>query len=415
MKILGLITEYNPFHLGHKYHLEQSLKITKATHSIAIMSSSFVQRGEPALVDKWTRAKMAIDNGVDLVIELPFVFSVQSAELFAYGSIKILDSLNLVDCISFGSENGGLINLIKAAEILVNEPIEFKNKLKENLNHGMAFSASRGSALDYYIKSHSSNDDCDYINLLKESNNILGIEYLKALIKTKSSIIPFSIGRLGNKYKDEEITTSIGSATGIRNRLYRGSISSVKEFMPESSYKYLLDFHENYGIFNRLSNYDEILRYILRIKSPNELMGIMDMEEGLENRILRMSLKHYNIQELVDEVTTKRYPSTRIKRIIIHLLMNLQRDEIKRIYGLPIEYIRVLGCNKKGLEILQRINKANEISIITKYSNFRKLRNQNINSFLEYEEKATDLFFLGISKNKPYEKMDYITSPYIVV
>ncbi len=413
MKIVGLITEYNPFHLGHKYHLDQSLKITDATHSIAIMSSSFVQRGEPALVDKWTRAKMAIDNGVDLVIELPFVFSVQSAELFAYGALKILNSLNIVDCISFGSENGELSKLKKAASILSDEPLKYKDMLKENLKKGMAYSASRSNSLDSYIKSLDSSDTYDYASMLKESNNILGIEYLKSLIRLNSSIEPFTVGRVGNRYKDNQITTTVASATGIRNKLLTESINSISDFMPKEAYKYLIEFHNRYSIFNQIDNYNEILQYLFRIKTSDDLRKIMDMEEGLENRILRLSLKHYKLNELIDEVVTKRYPSTRIKRILIHLLMDLHRDEIKKLYELPIEYIRVLGVNKKGMEILQRLSKTSEISIITKYSSYKKLNNANINLFLGFEEKATDLYFLGISKTKHYEKMDYITSPYI--
>lgn len=413
MKIVGLITEYNPFHLGHKYHLEQSLVKTKSSHSIAIMSSSFVQRGEPALVDKWTRAKMAVDNGVDLVIELPFVFSVQSAELFAYGAVKILDSLQVIDSISFGSESGDLDHLSKAAKILVDEPDNFRKKLKDNLGQGMPYSASRSLALDYYFKSLDNRDTYNYASMLRESNNILGIEYLKALIRLKSSIVPYTIGRIGNKYKDAEITTSIGSATGIRNRLLNNSHEMVKDYMPDLAYEHLMDFYHKYGAFNELSNYDEIFQYLFRIKSPKDLKEIMDMEIGLENRILKMALQNFNINDLVKTVATKRYPITRIKRILVHLLMNLRKKEIEKIYELPIEYIRVLATNKKGMEILQKISKNSEVSIITKYSNYRKLRNENINLILDFEEKATDLYFLGIKKAKPYEKMDFISSPYI--
>lgn len=413
MKIVGLITEYNPFHLGHKYHLDQSMIKTNSTHSIAIMSSSFVQRGEPALVDKWTRAKMAIDNGLDLVIELPFVFSVQSAELFAFGAVKILDSLNVVDSISFGSESGDLGNLRKAANVLVNEPLDFKHELKKNLDLGMPYSASRSLALDHYLKYLNSKDIFDYAGMLKESNNILGIEYLKALIRLKSKIVPYTIGRVGNKYKDTEITTSMGSATAIRNRLLNMSHETVKDYMPELAFEGLMDFYNSYGNFNQISNYNEILQYLLRTKRPDELKGFMDMEIGLENRILKMALLNYDLNDLVAMVSTKRYPSTRIKRILIHLLMDLRKEDIKKIYKQPIDYVRVLACNKKGMEILQKISKNSDLSIITKYAHYKKLKNENINFILDFEEKATDIYFLGIHKDKAYEKMDYIRSPYI--
>lgn len=413
MKIVGLVTEYNPFHLGHKYHLDESLRITNATHSIAIMSSSFVQRGEPALVDKWTRAKMAVDNGVDLVIELPFVFSVQSAELFAYGALKILDSLNIVDSISFGSESGELDDLKKIANILVKEPMEFKYKLKENLSKGLPYSASRSKSLDYYMKILNPNDKTDYTKLLKESNNILAVEYLKALLRLNSSITPYTVNRVGNRYKDSQITTPIGSATGIRNRLFSENLSSVEDFMPKKAYIHLEDFYKKYSNFNQLSNYNEIIQYLLRISKPKDLKDIMDMEEGLENRIIKLGLNFYNLDELTSQVATKRYPATRIKRILIHLLMGLRKENIKKIHELPIQYIRVLGFNNKGMEILKNISRNSEILTITKYSNYKTLRNKDIDLIFDYEERATDLYYLGINKNQPYIKMDYTTSPYI--
>ena len=181
MRVVGFITEYNPFHLGHKYHLDKSKEITNSTHSIAIMSGSFVQRGEPSLIDKWTKAKMAIDNGVDLVIELPFIYSVQSAELFAFGGVSILDSLKTVDYIAFGSENSDIEPLNRAAEIFNKEPMEFKVLLKKSLDRGLSYSAARSFALEKFIETTDSHNIFSYSKILKQSNNILGIEYLKAL------------------------------------------------------------------------------------------------------------------------------------------------------------------------------------------------------------------------------------------
>lgn len=412
MKVVGLVTEYNPFHLGHKYHLDKSKELTGATHSIAVMSSSFVQRGEPALVDKWTRAKMAIDNGVDLVIELPCLFSVQSAELFAYGGISILNSLNAVDYLAFGSENGFIEPLSKAAIILNDEPLIYKNKLREQLNLGMSYSASRSIALEYYIKEVNPNDSFSYSELIKQSNNILGIEYLKAIYKLKSSIIPVTLKRQGNNYKDLEITANIASATGIRNSLINYDFEQIKNQLPKISYDYLSDFYSDNNSFNFLDNYNQIFQYLFRTARANEMKDIMDMENGLENRILEMGLKLNNINDIVESITTKRYPSTRIKRILIHMLLDIKKETIKKVYSSPVEYIRILGSNKKGMEILNKINEKSQVSIITKFSNYKKFKNEYINIMLELEEKATDLYFLGVNQ-KPYKKMDYIISPYI--
>lgn len=414
MKVVGFITEYNPFHYGHKYHLEKAKEITNATHTIAVMSGSFVQRGEPSFVDKWTKAKMAVDNGVDLVIELPFLYSVQSAELFAFGGVSILNALDAVDYIAFGVEDENLEVLLEIAEILTKEPIEFKNTLKEHLNQGLSYSASRSSALESYIKSKKPDSTISYSSILKKSNNILAIEYLKSLIKLNSNVKPAIIRRQGDNYNDVKIISSIASATGIRNTLLeKKDLVKVKDYLPEASYMHLTSFYNNYQKFNYLSNYNSIIQYMLRTVEINYLREIMDMEIGLENRILNLSKEFYDIELLVEAVKTKRYPSTRIKRIMIHLLNDLKEETVKKIYNNPIEYVRVLGSNKKGLEILNHIKSNTNLSIITKFADYEKINNDKIKEMLNYEKKATDIYFLGIENNKPLLKMDYLTSPYI--
>lgn len=233
MKVVGLITEYNPFHLGHKHHLDMSKNITKADYSIAIVSGSFVQRGEPSLVDKWTKAKIAIDNGVNLVLELPFIFSTQSAELFAYGSIALLNKLNIVDYVVFGSESNNLNFLNKIASILIEEPLCYKNSLKHYIDLGNSFPVSRSNALeDYFLKYKIKDKDSQSINnTLKMSNNILAIEYLKALKNLNSKIKPITIQRIGSNYKDSLLNQDIASATSIRQTILNNgnNIGLIKE------------------------------------------------------------------------------------------------------------------------------------------------------------------------------------------
>lgn len=412
MKVVGFVTEYNPFHYGHKFHLENSIALTGATHSVSIMSSSFVQRGEPALMDKWSRAKMAVDNGVDLVIELPFIYSVQSAELFAYGAVNILNSLNTVDCLAFGSELGEIEPLNIIADILNEEPKKYKESLKNYLDKGLSFSASRSLAIEEY----SANIEIGFLafgDILKQSNNILGIEYIKALKKLNSTITPYAINRQGNKYNDRIITTEFASATGIRNKLQTEGVQSVKSLMPHESYKILDEFYKEYNDFNYLENYNNFFSYIFRSWSKAEMSGIMDMEDGLENRIIDKSSLSFDINSIVDNISTKRYPKTRIKRILIHMLSNLYKDTIESAYAAPPSYIRILASNKKGLEILNKIKLQSVISIITKFADYKYLNNENINLMLDYEKKATDLFYLGLNSNKPIVNMDYLKSPYI--
>lgn len=413
MKVVGFITEYNPFHFGHKYHLENSIKETNATHSLAIMSGSFLQRGEPSLVDKWTKAKMAVDNGVDLVLELPFVYSTQSAEYFAYGGVSLMDSLNIVNYISFGSEVGEIQPLSKIAEILGEEPSFYKERLKYYLSLGLSFSVARSNSLDEYIRKETLDPEHSYKDILNRSNNILGIEYLKAINRLNSQIKPITIKRLGKDYNDKNTIGEFSSATGIRNKILSENLISAKNLIPSKSYYWLDYYLETYGSFNSLENYDLIFQYLLRTCDKNTLAKILDIEDGLENRIISKGEIYYSINDLINSITTKRYPRTRIQRIFIHLLNDLHGETVKRLYKENPPYARVLGANKKGLELLNKIKANSSIPIITKYSDYKKLSNELINEFLNYEEKATDIFFLGISSEKPLCKMDYYISPYI--
>lgn len=412
MTVLGLITEYNPFHYGHKHHLEQSLRKTNANFSIAVMSGSFLQRGEPSLVDKWTKARMAVDNGVDLVLELPFIFSSQSAELFAYGGIKLLDSLNIVDYISFGSEIGEIQSLKKISKILLNEPKYFQERLKHYLSLGLSYSVSRSNALEDYISIISPNDENNYKEILNKSNNILGIEYLKALMKINSSITPITIRRAGSGYNDMKISEGFASATAIRNLIKEEGLSSIKELVPRETYNSLELYKEQYKEFNYLENYNQILLYLIRLVKKNVLQDFMDIEPGLENRMIHQSYKYDNIVDIIDNIVTKRYPRTRIQRLFMHLLHELDGKTFKELFEVYPSYIRILGANEKGLGLISRIKEKSNIPIITKFADYRNLKNSSLERILMFDKKSTDLFYLGL-KSKILGNMDYFTSPYI--
>lgn len=411
MKVVGFITEYNPFHYGHKYHLDKSLQLTRATHSIAVMSSSFVQRGEPSIVDKWTKAKIAIENGVDLVIELPFVYSTQSAEFFALGGVKVLDSLNIVDYIAFGSEIGNLEPLTQIADLLLKETDGFKNSLKKNLDLGMSFPAARSLAIEYSLKFKGLNS-FDYGSILKQSNNILAIEYLKALKKIGSSINPIPITRQGSDYKEETIRETFASATAIRKSILANGIQSIKNLVPDKTYELLQEFYYNHNNFNHLENYYSVIKYLLLTTHRDDLKEILDMENGLENRIVEQSLHSINMEELIGNSSTKRYPKTRIQRILTHLLNNIFGSTIQDIYSKEVPYIRFLGANQKGLELLSLIKEKSNIPILTKFSHHENIKNDIVDQFIYYEKNATDLYYFGLNMKNP-KNMDYKTSPYI--
>lgn len=412
MKVVGFITEYNPFHYGHKYHLEKSLEMTGATHSIAIMSSSFVQRGEPSIVDKWTKARMAIENGVDLVIELPFLYSTQSAELFALGGVKIMDALNIVDYIAFGSEIGNLEPLNEIVDILLKEPDLFKKVLKDHLNLGMSFPTARSMAIKDYL-SQNRPLTYDYEAILKQSNNILAIEYLKALKQLNSNISPVAISRQGSDYKEEKINHLFASATAIRKSILENGVQSIKKLVPRPTYDLLQDFYHEHHSFNQLENYYSIIKFLLLTMDKNKLGEILDMEQGLENRIIEKSIPSKNIRDLIEQSSTKRYPKTRIQRILIHILNNLYGKSIKNLYEEQVPYIRFLGANHKGLELLNRIKQRSDVPILTKFSHYEDFENPVVDEFIHYEKKATDLYYFGLDGEIMLNNMDYKISPYI--
>lgn len=413
MKILGLVAEYNPFHYGHKYHLEQSKTITNSDHTIAIISGSFQQRGEPSMIDKWTKAKMAIDNGVDLVLELPFIFSSQSAEFFAYGSIKLMDSLNIVNYLSFGSEIGELYPLKQISTIVSTEPKYYKERLKYYLSNGLAFSVSRSNAFIDYRNTFDIKDKFNYKEILNNPNNILGIEYLKALERINSNIIPFTIKRSGSDYKDVNPSNKYPSATSIRNLLKTNDLSSIKDLVPLETYYALDEYLIKYDQFNFLENYNQILLYLLRSINSEKLTNIMDVEIGLENRIISMANKYNNLKEIIDNIVTKRYPRSRIQRIFMHLLNDLDYNVFDKLSRFYPAYVRVLGSNTKGLNIINEIKKNTSLPIITKFADYKHLNNNILNEILSFDKKSTDLFFLGILNSKVLSNMDFYNSPYI--
>ena len=415
MNVLGLITEYNPFHYGHSYHLNFSKEKTQCDFSVAVMSSSFLQRGEPAIVDKWARAKMAIDSGVDLIIELPVFYSVQSAEIFAYGGVKLLDSLNIVDYISFGSELGDMKYLKMISHILSEEPEPFKKYLKKYLKDGYSYAQSRTKSLEDYMDADKYHSDFPLEDIIRSPNNILAIEYLKALHRIKSNIKPFTIKRVGNDYREEELSGKFSSSGALRRQILKNNLVKIKNLVPPSAYEELLKYDENKYSFNSLENYSEIILYLLRTASKDKLNNLMDMENGLENRILKYSYKCNSLSSLVNCVSTKRYTKTRIQRILIHLLLNMNKDEFSLFNKSYPKYIRILGANKKGLKILKEIKKKSDVKIISKFSNYKKISDPLLEKMILLEKKATDIYYMGI--RKPPESyrgnMDYFTPPYI--
>ena len=421
MKILGIITEYNPFHNGHLYHLFKAKEITGADYVVAVMSGNFLQRGEPAIINKWARTKMALNAGVDLIIELPFVFSTQDANGFAFGAVKLLDSLQIIDYLCFGCEADNLDTLYSISNFLHVEPQKYKELIVHNSKNGYEFPRARSQAICEYhrifgIDGLEKISPLELSKLLKYPNNILALEYIKHLLNLKSKIKPISIKRMGASYHQKNIKGKISSATSIRNEILN-SLSSpktdlfmlnnkIKSTITQSGFPVLeKELREGRGPIT-LNSYRQYILATLRRMPLEDISRIQGVTEGLENRIKKASLKSYTIEHLINSIKTRRYTRTKIQRIILHLMMNLSKKDVKIFNRCGPLYARVLGFSKKGKTLLRTIKKSSSTPLISKLSIYLRQtiseENNNVRNrlikMLDYDILATDIYVLGNEK-----------------
>ncbi len=400
--VLGIIAEYNPFHNGHLYHLEQSKKSTNSEYTVCVMSGNFVQRGDASLLDKWTKTQMALDNGIDLVIELPTLYATSSSENFAAGAIKILNELKIVDFVSFGSENCEIDVLNNIANVLYDEPKQFSSILSHELSKGISFPKARENALLMYL-----NNIQKYSNILNQPNNTLGIEYLKALKKTKSQIIPISIKREKVYYNSHNVVDEYASSTAIRDLLKRDAYDEIRCVMPDNSYMLMRNEIEQGNYITSLQTFEKEILYKLRTLKTSEIANIPDVTEGLEYALKNASNNCNNITELINMVKSKRYTQTRIQRILVYCLLNITKHDME-ISKKVVPYIRVLGCNEKGKKMLSAISEQNrKIQLITSVKKFmEESKNNNLKFMLEKDILSTNIYTLGF-KNTSQANLDY--------
>lgn len=390
-EVLGVVAEYNPFHNGHLYHLEKTKEKTGAKFVVCVMSGNFVQRGNTSIVDKWTKAEMALAGGVDLVIELPAVYSVSSAESFAQGAVKILENLGIVDTISFGTETDDFAALNNIATILTEEPKEFSNMLKEELKQGVSYPKAREQALIKYL-----NDDVRYKNILNNPNNILGVEYLKALKQLKSKISPVAIKREKVYYNDNTIVDDFASATAIRNMVMNKEFAGLIKVVPRVTYETLLKEYEVGNVVYDIQRYEKEIFYTLRRMSLSEIAELPDVSEGLENTIKNAANFCNNIKDFVNMVKTKRYTQTRIQRILVFALLGITKKDVQMAKKV-VPYARVLGFNEKGKMLLSGIAQNNpKMEVITSVKKFMDNNtNKTYKRMLDIDIFATDVYTLG--------------------
>lgn len=414
MKTVGIITEYNPFHKGHKYHIEETKRATGAENVVAVMSGNYVQRGEPAIINKWARTEMALKNGCDLVLELPSVVATAGAETFAFGAVHALNSTGVVDYICFGSESGNIQDLKQIADILSNEPPRYKTLLKQHLDRGFSYPKAREVAISEYLAKGLDSSKTE--SPLSSSNNILGIEYLKALNRLNSNIEPVTIKRQGAGYNDTtpEQNQVYPSATYIRQLIeqhYNGSkdydklSNELKPLMPPTSVEILLR-EISLGRIVTLNKFNDLLMGLLRMSTIETLAQLPDISEGLENRILKAASYSSNLNDFFEQCKTSRYPLSRIKRIVLSLLTGVTKKDVANFQQSGVPYVKILGLNSKGAVLSKRISAASILPLVTKPGHLKKFQNpnnlanynKNISRAAYIEAHSTDIYTLAYNK-----------------
>ncbi|PWT28515.1 nucleotidyltransferase [Butyrivibrio fibrisolvens] len=400
LKTIGIVCELNPLHSGHKYLLDMARKRFNADYIILVMSGDYTQRGVPSIVSKEVRTKMALMAGADAVFELPVQYATASAEYFASGAISLLNSLGCVDHILFGTENGDIEEIQKIASILNDEPDEYKKELQKGLKRGLNFASARDAALKKLITIGNS-------TTLIGSNNILGIEYCRALMESKSSITPLTIQREGADYNSDDLTGAYASASAIRKLLettypddtYR---SILKDYIPEDVLTLLL----SQKAYNRLDNYSDYLHYKLLSERSDGFTSYADIHRDLSDKIIKFLPKYTTISEFTDLLKSKDLTYTRIQRSLLHILLGIKQDTLDSLKQekYPV-YLRLLGFRKKSSPLLAVIRENSDTPVISRMSDAFKIEDEQQKRLLDQDVLASDIYHLIIpdSKNE-YQK-----------
>lgn len=408
MNTAGIVAEYNPFHNGHKYHIEETKRITGCDDIIVALSGNFVQRGEPAIVDKWTRTRFALLNGASIVIELPVLFSTAGAQYFSHSAVKLLNDTGIVDFLSFGSEMGSLSQLKETAKVLSNESSQLSSAIKNNLVNGLTYAVARQIALEEITeKSHS---------FISSSNNILAIEYLKALYILNSHITPVTVKRIGEGYNSTNTASPYPSASALRKAVAIGNMEILNSAMPNSVVEMFTHTVQNGSSPIFLNNFSTQLNYSLRSKTPQELSEILDINEGLENRILKSLATCYNIDEILAFIKTKRYSHTTLQRGLLHILLGIKTDTIKEYQEIGYSpYIRVLGFRKDRQHLLKSLIENASIPVITNVKKDEGNLGEKEKFLFNLEKKATDLYFMASPAQNHRNINKEYTTPMVIV
>ena len=376
MKIIGIIAEYNPLHLGHIYQIKKTKELYPDSLIILITNTNFTQRGDVSILNKTNKTKLALENDIDLVVELPFGYATQSADIFAAGALEILNHLH-IDTLIFGSETNDLQKLINIANTQLNNQ-KYNHLVKKHLSTGMNYPTALNKALKELTGLS-----------ITEPNDLLGVSYIKEIIKNNYKINPICIQRIGS-YHAKEATLNIANATLIREKFLKNE--EIEKYIPQNEEQLLI---KNLS----LNNYFPYLKY--KILSTKNLSIYQTTEEGIQNRIKKEINKSNTWEDLVQNIKTKRYTYNRINRMLIHILTSFTKEEAN---NLKIDYIRILGFNIKGKTYLNQIKKNLSLPLITSYK-------KNISPLLDIELRANSIYYLPINESKIKE--EYMIKPII--
>lgn len=388
MRIAGVVAEYNPFHNGHARHLEKTREFgggCEATHIVAVMSGSFVQRGEPAIMPKFERAKAALSGGADLVIELPTPWCLSSAENFAFGAVSLLNSLGCVEAVSFGSEAGDVAPLLRAVEIMETE--RFTSLLKYFLSMGSAYAEAQQKALKEIAGDKVA-------SVLSTPNNTLGIEYIKALRKLNSQMQPFTVERMGTAHDSMAPLGDMASATYLRKLITSERLINALPYMPQACSAVVSEAALKQRIPADATLLERAVLSRLRTLTTEQLQTVAGVTEGLENRVYNAVRNAKTLTQLEEAIKTKRYPLTRVRRLIWCAYLGITKDDVAQ----PIPYARVLAANERGKEILSAAKPT--VPLLNRAAQVAKLSDE-CQALWEKETRITDLYGMAFDVPLP--------------
>lgn len=415
MAVLGIVAEYNPFHNGHLYLIEKARQKENFAAVVVVMSGSFLQRGEPAFCDKWSRAEMALSCGADLLIELPFCFSARSAYYFARGALQLLHRTGMVTHLAFGAENTNLSLLKSIAGILSSEPVEYKAILKRHLASGLSFPLSRSLALQEYASQSRS----EWQQIMLGPNNILAIEYLRVITEEKLPLIPLLINRRGSSYHGTELS-KYASATAIRQALLENVHSNeIASAMPASCLQILQREMARGRSPVQTSSLEQAILYKLRTTSAEALSQIYEVSEGLEYRIKAAANACGSLEELRQTIKSKRYSLSRINRTLLYSLFDLSKNQVNLFDNEGPLYLHLLGFSAKAQKILQEMKNKSQVKIFNRGSDIKRCFDQScgtvLGDMIAADVLATDIYSLLFpSPAARTGGRDFTTSPIMV-